>query len=282
MNNLEALDYGIKLLKKNKISSYNIDSELLLANIQNLSRESLLINLDRIIKKKKYYDYKKLLKRRIKKEPIAYILKKKEFWNSKFSVNKNVLIPRPETEIIVEEILNIIETKSSKNILDVGTGSGCILLSIIKERPNCKGTALDISKNALNIAKTNAKMHHLENKIKFVNIDIDKFQSSKYDLIVTNPPYIKLGDFKRLGDDIKLYEPKLALDGGSDGYKEIKKIISKSSKLLKYNGKLVIEIGDKQKNRTTLELKKNGFFINKICKDLSGKCRVLIATKIFK
>ena len=146
MNNLEALDYGIKLLKKNKISSYNIDSELLLANIQNLSRESLLINLDRIIKKKKYYDYKKLLQRRIKKEPIAYILKKKEFWNSKFSVNKNVLIPRPETEIIVEEILNIIETKSSKNILDVGTGSGCILLSIIKERPNCKGTALDISR----------------------------------------------------------------------------------------------------------------------------------------
>ena len=220
MNNLEALDYGIKFLKKNKISSYNIDSELLLANIQNLSRESLLINLDQIIKKKKYYSYKKLLLRRIKKEPIAYILKKKEFWNSKFCVSKNVLIPRPETEIIVEEILNIIETKSSKNILDVGTGSGCILLSIIKERPNCKGTALDISKKALNIAKTNAKMHHLENKIKFENIDIDKFKHSKYDLIVSNPPYISKIEFKRLEDNVKQFEPKIALIAGVDGLKQ--------------------------------------------------------------
>ncbi len=237
MNNLEALDYGIKLLKKNKISSYNIDSELLLANIQNLSRESLLINLDRIIKKKKYYDYKKLLQRRLKKEPIAYILKKKEFWNSKFSVNKNVLIPRPETEIIVEEILNIIENKSSKNILDVGTGSGCILLSIIKERPNCKGTALDISKNALNIAKTNAKMHHLENKIKFKNIDIDKFMHCKYDLIVSNPPYINIIEFKRLEDNVKQFEPKIALEAGVDGLKIIKNLIIKSKKLLKKNVK---------------------------------------------
>ena len=121
MNNLEALDYGIKLLKQNKITSYNIDSELLLSNILNLSRENLLINLGKKIKKKNYYNYKKLLQRRIKTEPIAYILKKKEFWKNKFCVNKNVLIPRPETEIIVEEILNIVESKSSKNILDVGT-----------------------------------------------------------------------------------------------------------------------------------------------------------------
>ena len=278
MNNLEALDYGIKFLKKNKISSYNIDSELLLANIQNLSRESLLINLDRIIKKKKYYDYKKLLQRRIKKEPIAYILKKKEFWNSKFSVNKNVLIPRPETEIIVEEILNIIETKSSKNILDVGTGSGCILLSIIKERPNCKGTALDISKNALNIAKTNAKMHHLENKIKFENIDIDKFKDNKYDFVVSNPPYINEIDLKRLEDNVRLFEPMNALKAGLDGLTEIKKLILKSKKLLKLNGKLIFEIGAKQELIIKDFLRKNGYYINKICKDLSLKPRVIIST----
>ena len=281
MNNLEALDYGIKLLKKNKISSYNIDSELLLANIQNLSRESLLINLDRIIKKKKYYDYKKLLQRRIKKEPIAYILKKKEFWNSKFSVNKNVLIPRPETEIIVEEILNIIETKSSKNILDVGTGSGCILLSIIKERPNCKGTALDISKNALNIAKTNAKMHHLENKIKFKNIDIDKFMHCKYDLIVSNPPYINIIEFKRLEDNVKQFEPKIALEAGVDGLKIIKNLIIKSKKLLKKNGKLIFEIGEKQENKVKNFLMKNNFYINKVCKDFRSCPRVIVSTKLF-
>ena len=281
MNNLEALDYGIKLLKKNKISSYNIDSELLLANIQNLSRESLLINLDRIIKKKKYYDYKKLLQRRIKKEPIAYILKKKEFWNSKFSVNKNVLIPRPETEIIVEEILNIIETKSSKNILDVGTGSGCILLSIIKERPNCKGTALDISKKALNIAKTNAKMHHLENKIKFENIDIDKFMHCKYDLIVSNPPYINKIEFKRLEDNVKQFEPKIALEAGVDGLKIIKNLIIKSKKLLKKNGKLIFEIGEKQENKVKNFLMKHNFYINKVCKDLRSCPRVIVSTKLF-
>ena len=281
MNNLEALDYGIKLLKKNKITSYNIDSELLLANIQNLSRESLLINLDRIIKKKKYYDYKKLLQRRIKKEPIAYILKKKEFWNSKFSVNKNVLIPRPETESIVEEILNIIENKSSKNILDVGTGSGCILLSIIKERPNCKGTALDISKNALNIAKTNAKMHHLENKIKFENIDIDKFMHCKYDLIVSNPPYINKIEFKRLEDNVKQFEPKIALEAGVDGLKIIKNLIIKSKKLLKKNGKLIFEIGEKQENKVKNFLMKNNFYINKVCKDFRSCPRVIVSTKLF-
>ena len=208
-------------------------------------------------------------------------LKKKEFWNSKFCVSKNVLIPRPETEIIVEEILNIIETKSSKNILDVGTGSGCILLSIIKERPNCKGTALDISKNALNIAKTNAKMHHLENKIKFENIDIDKFMHCKYDLIVSNPPYINKIEFKRLEDNVKQFGPKIALEAGVDGLKIIKNLIIKSKKLLKKNGKLIFEIGEKQENKVKNFLMKNNFYINKVCKDFRSCPRVIVSTKLF-
>ena len=278
MNNLEALDYGIKLLKQNKITSYNIDSELLLSNILNLSRENLLINLGKKIKKKNYYNYKKLLQRRIKNEPIAYILKKKEFWKNKFCVNKNVLIPRPETEIIVEEILNIVESKSSKNILDVGTGSGCIILSIIKERPNCKATAIDISKNALKVAKTNAKMHHLENKIKFENIDIDKFKDNKYDFVVSNPPYINEIDLRRLEDNVRLFEPMNALKAGLDGLTEIKKLILKSKKLLKLNGKLIFEIGAKQELIIKDFLRKNGYYINKICKDLSLKPRVIIST----
>ena len=282
MNYQKIIDRGFSLLRKRKIENAHLDSQLILSKILKKKREDILINLNKIINKKSIKEFNFLLSKRLKNEPIAYILGSKEFWKSKFLVNRSVLIPRPETEHLVEEILKIIKRNESKKILDVGTGSGCIIISILKERPKCRVTAVDISVKALNVAKSNAKMHHLENKIKFVNIDIDKFQSSKYDLIVTNPPYIKLGDFKRLGDNIKLYEPKLALDGGLDGYKEIRKIISKSSKLLKYNGKLVIEIGDKQKNRTTLELKKNGFFINKICKDLSGKCRVLIATKTFK
>ena len=278
MNNLEALNFGEKFLKIDKIESYKIDSELLLCDVLNLSRENLLINLDKIIKKETYNKFKKLLLRRKKKEPIAYILKKKEFWNNKFFINNSVLIPRPETEIIVEEILNILKVNASKNLLDVGTGSGCIILSILKERANCKGTAIDISKKALNVAKINAKMHHLENKIKFENIDIDKFKHCKYDFIISNPPYINKIDLKRLEDDVRLFEPSIALKAGLDGLTEIKKLILRSKKLLKLNGKLIFEIGFNQEKVIKDFLIKNGYYINKVCKDLSFKPRVIIST----
>ena len=278
MNNLEALNFGEKFLKIDKIESYKIDSELLLCDVLNLSRENLLINLDKIIKKETYNKFKKLLLRRKKKEPIAYILKKKEFWNNKFFINNSVLIPRPETEIIVEEILNILKVNASKNLLDVGTGSGCIILSILKERANCKGTAIDISKKALNVAKINAKMHHLENKIKFENIDIDKFKHCKYDFIISNPPYINKIDLKRLEDDVRLFEPSIALKAGLDGLTEIKKLILRSKKLLKLNGKLIFEIGLNQEKVIKDFLIKNGYYINKVCKDLSFKPRVIIST----
>ena len=281
MNYLEALNIGSKLLRKYGIKSYILDSELLLANILKIPREMLLINLDKKIEKKKYFKYIKFIHRRKKNEPMAYILKKKEFWNYNFFVNSNVLIPRPETEIIVEEILKKTSYMSSKSILDVGTGSGCIIISVIKNRPTCKGTALDISKNALKIVKYNAKMHHLHNKINFINIDIDKFNHNKYDFIVSNPPYINLFNLKRLEDNVKCFEPKLALQAGIDGFKEINKLILKSGKLLKKNGYLIFEIGDKQKEKTKDLLKNNGFYINKICKDIRFNPRVIISTKLY-
>ena len=168
----------------------------------------------------------------------------------------------------------------SMKILDIGTGSGCLVVSLLKDRCGSTATAIDISKEALKVAKINAKLHHLENKIKFFNIDIDKFTSNKYDLIISNPPYIKKTDLNRLDDDVKLYEPRLALYGGITGFDEIRKIINKSYNLLKYNGKLIIEIGDKQRNYTIRILLENGFYVNKICKDLSGKDRCLVSTKI--
>ena len=168
------------------------------------------------------------------------------------------------------------------NILDIGTGSGCIIISILKERSKCRATAIDISNKALKNAKTNAKLHQLENKIKFINIDIDKFETSKYDLILSNPPYIKNVDYNRLDDDVRLFEPKLALSGGVDGFREIRKIIKKCSILLKDNGSLIIEIGDSQRNHSVEILKRNGFYVKKICKDLSGKDRCIISTKINK
>ena len=165
MNYFQTLKFGSHRLKSSNISTHILDSEILLSFVLNLPREKILINLDSNIKKSIYNDYKILISRRETKEPIAYIINKKEFWKNNFYINNDVLIPRPETEIIVEELLKSTKDNSSKKILEIGTGSGCIVISIIKERANFYATAIDISKKAINIAKFNAKMHHLSNKL---------------------------------------------------------------------------------------------------------------------
>ena len=281
MNYLNTLNYGNKILKSNEINSHRLDTELLLANVLNKSREELLTNLDENMDPNKLIKFIKLLKRRKRKEPIAYIFSRKEFWKYDFIVNRDVLIPRPETEIIIEEVLKLTRPNSSKYILDVGTGTGCIILSLIKERPKCRGIALDFSKKAINTAISNAKLHHIQNKIKFINIDVDKFNYNKYDFIVSNPPYINDINFKRLDENVRVFEPKLALKAGIDGLKIIRKLILKSKKLLKKNGKLIFEIGENQKDICTDLLLKNGFYVNKICKDLYSTPRVIVSTKKF-
>ncbi len=279
MNYKDAINLGSRTLKSNNIKSYNLDSELLLAKTLNLTREEILINLQTQINQKKLLDFRKLINRRKLNEPIAYILNSKEFWKYKFYVNYNVLIPRPETEMIVEESLKNINFDKSIKLLDIGTGSGCIIISILNDRPNCYGSAIDICEKALKVAKYNAKMHHLTNKINFINMDIDKFLNCKYDFIISNPPYIKKFDLKRLESNVRLYEPAVALEAGADGFSGIKKIIIKSSKLLKKNGQLIFEIGEKQVEYSKYLLKKNGFYINKICNDFYSKPRVIRSTK---
>ena len=207
-------------------------------------------------------------------------MKKKEFWKHTFFVNKDVLIPRPETEIIIDELLKEIGLESSKYLLDVGTGSGCIIVSILKERSNCAGTAIDISQKALNVAKYNAKIHQIQNKINFINIDIDKHIYNKYDFVLSNPPYINKFELNRLDSNVKSYEPHLALEAGVDGLNLIRKLILKSKILLKKRGKLIFEIGEKQLNKSKDLLLRNGFYINKICKDIYLKPRVIISTKL--
>ena len=280
MNCSEVISNAAYILKENLIKNPYLDSEMLLSKALKIKRENLLTNLNMKLKNKDIIKFNKLIERRRKKEPIAYILGYKSFWKSNFKVNQDVLIPRPETEHVIEEVLKIIPKSASYNILDVGTGSGCLIVSIILERQRSRGTAIDISKNAINIAKYNAKIQHIENRIKFVNSNIDKFNRGKYDLIISNPPYIKKFKIKYLEDDVKLYEPKVALDGGIDGYSNLKKVIKKSSKLLKTKGKLILEIDDKQKNITNKILKQNGFYTNKIVKDLAKKYRCIVSTKI--
>ena len=280
MNYLETLNFGNKILKTSNIKSYRLDSEIILSKVINKPREYLLTNLRNNIDQKNFNNFLGFLKRRKKNEPIAYIFGEKEFWKNSFLVNKHVLIPRPETELIIEEVLKLTEKNSSKRFLDVGTGSGCLALSLIKERPQSYFTAIDISKNAINIAKINAKMHHLENKIKFVDIDIDKFKDNKYDFIVSNPPYINEINLKRLDKNVVCYEPLQALRAGKDGLNTIKKLIFKSKKLLRKNGKLIFEIGEKQKYMITELLLKNRFYINKIRNDLKCYPRVIISTNL--
>ena len=280
MNYQEILNQGSQILRANNIKSSNLDCELILSKILNKPREEILINLENTINKDQKNKFIFYLNKRKNKNPISYILGYKFFWKYKFYINKSALIPRPESEHIIEQTLKYMPIGKQMKILDIGTGSGCLIISILKDRPKCLATAIDISKEALKVAKINANLHHLQNKIKFFNIDIDKFNSSKYDLIISNPPYINKVDLNRLDEDVKLYEPKLALYGGITGFEEIKKIIKKSSKLLRYNGKLIIEIGYKQKNKTIKILLENGFYINKICKDFSGKDRCLVSTNI--
>ncbi len=274
------LNRASDLLKNFSIKKTRLDSELLLSSSLKISRESLLLNLNKEIKLNENKKFKLLLEKRAKKMPVAYILGYKDFWKSKFLVNNSVLIPRPETELIVEESLNYLPKSRYKKILDIGTGSGCILISILLERPKSIGVGLDISKNAIKIARINAKLQHVYNRIKFVNTNVDKYNSDKYDLVVSNPPYIERIKVSRLEEDIRNFEPKLALDGGNDGYSKIEKVIKKSTKLLKRNGNLILEIGYDQFSYVSRLLEKYGFYIKKFSKDLSKKNRCVVAQNV--
>ena len=276
----EALFQGSKILKFNNIRSFNLDSEILLSSSLQLDRSQLILNLNKKIKKKEKDLFFNYIDRRKKSEPIAYITGYKEFWKNKFKVDKNVLIPRPDTEVIVEQVLDDLNINSSKKILDIGTGSGCILLSILRERKKCIGVGVDISKNAIKLAKYNAKIQHIKNRIRFLNSDIDNFYGDKYDLIISNPPYVKLHKINSLDRDIKSFEPKVALNGGVDGYTKIRLTIKKSSTLIKKRGKLFLEVGIDQTRETLKLLKLNGFYTNKVVKDLANINRCLVSTKI--
>ena len=276
MNALEIIKIGSNLLKKKQISSHILDSEILLSKTLNKSREEILINLDQTIDEKDILIFKKYLQRRFRNEPIAYILEEKEFWSQKFKINKDTLIPRPETELLVNELLKIYENKQI-TILDIGTGSGCIIISLLSNLKKATGTGIDISKNAILIAKKNAFKYKLSNRLKFLNKSFDNLFGKKFDLIVSNPPYIERKDIKNLSDDIKKYEPIMALDGGNDGLDLIKKVIYKSQYILKIKGMLALEIGNEQIKKVSKILIDNNFRIRHVIKDYKNNVRCVLA-----
>ncbi len=279
MNALELIIRGSSKLKKSQVLSHKLDSEIILSKILNKKREEILINLNQKMNLETIRKFNLMIKRRYLKEPMAYIIKEKEFWSKNFKVNNHTLIPRPETELMVEILAKIYRNKKIF-ILDIGTGSGCILISLLSELKDSKGLGIDISSKALLIAKENAKIQGITDKIKFWNRNFIDIYNSKFDLVVSNPPYIMKKDIKNLAEDVKYYEPKLALDGGNDGLDVIKKVIYKTKNILKINGILALEIGNGQFKIVSKLLIKNNFKVKHIIKDYRDNVRCLISKLI--
>ena len=276
MNILDLISKGSYKLKNNSILSYRLDSEILLSKVLKKSRERVIIDQEEKVCKERLLKFNFLIKRRSRKEPIAYILNEKEFWSKKFLVSKNTLIPRPETELMVEKLVEINKGKSI-SILDAGTGSGCIIISLLSELKNASGIGIDICRKAVFVAKKNAKFHNLTSNLKFYCKPVQKIFNKKFDLVVSNPPYIQSRDIRDLDEDVKNYEPLVALDGGNDGLDVIKKVIYKAKEILKINGMLAIEIGSGQNKKVSKILNKNKFTIVYRIKDFKNNIRCIIS-----
>ena len=272
-----ALKKGQSILIDNNIISAKLDSEILMSQAIRKNKKFIILNLHKEIKKRDLDYFDNLIQERAKSKPIAQI-KKKDFWKYEFIVNNNVLIPRPDTEILIEQALKLVKNKNRLQILDIGIGSGCILMSILKEKKNFIGTGIDISNKSLQISKVNGQKLRINNRLRLFKSNIDNFNTGKYDLIVSNPPYIKKSNLKCLEKDIG-FEPKQALDGGLDGLSEIRKVINKSSELIKRSGHFIIEIGFDQKNKVKKILRDKGFYIKKTIKDLSNHDRCIVSIK---
>ena len=280
MNSLELLKIGSSILKEKKISSFNLDSEILLSKVLKKKKQDIYLNLNEKINDKYFKKYFDLIYRRSINEPVAYILKKKEFWSKFFYVTKDTLIPRPETELMVERLIKKYKNKKNISILDMGTGSGCIIISLLSELDSSYGVGIDISHKAIEIAKKNSISNCVDKKIKFLNISFSNYFNKKYDLIVSNPPYISKREFRCLSDDIKKFEPRIALDGGNDGLDLIKKVIYKTREILKINGTLALEIGNKQFRKVSKILINNNFKIEFRVNDYRDNTRCIIAKKL--
>ena len=268
-----------QLLKNKNIISHELDVQVILSDIMGVTRNFFIANSHINVSINTIKKFNHAIKRRINREPVAYIIGKKEFWSQDFTVNQATLVPRPETELLIYKVVDFFKNKRI-NVLDIGTGSGCILLSILKELDFSRGVGIDISTKAIKTAQINSKNLNLFHQSKFKVFDISKFNVGKYDLIVSNPPYIPSKDIKNLSKDIINYEPLVALNGGLDGLDLIRKVIYKSNSLLKRNGLLAIEIGFNQYLKVSSLLRQHGF------REMSRECdhnhnvRCIISTKV--
>ena len=265
-------------MKEKNISNPELDLRILLKHASYDKKDKILSNLD--LKKINLKYFRLLISRRLNSEPISKIIKKKNFWKSEFYVNSHVLDPRPETELIVEEVLSNVEDRNKElKILDIGTGSGCIAISLAKELVNSKITGIDISKKAIEVARRNVKFHNLDNQINLKLLSFDSIKS-KYDIIISNPPYVDERQYKNLQIEIKKYEPKVALIGGKDGLKFYRLFAKKIEKIMKKKSYFIIEIGHNQLNSCLNIFKNTNLNLKKISKDMQKIDRTLTFFKI--
>ena len=278
----EAIAFAEQELKRSNNLNSRLDSEILVSHLINVPREIIHFKLKENLPSNKTEELQKLVNRRAKKEPIAYILNNKEFWSTNFYVDRSVLIPRPETEVLIDLILSHINNKYNYfSILDIGTGSGCILISLLKELIKAKGIGIDKSSKAIAIANKNSISQQVNNRVVFKNLNLEEIKfDKKFDLIVSNPPYLPDVSLKNLNLDIKLYEPKIALQGGVQGLDFLYKIINLASKILKINGLLALEIGDNQFHILAKYLNNNRFKILDKYTLINKQVRCLLATKL--
>jgi release factor glutamine methyltransferase len=288
MTGLELLNWSTNRLKDHRIENPRLNAELLLARSLNLSREGLYRNLHGQLKEKERETLEKMIQRRISGEPLQYILEKQEFWSIDLKVDPRVLIPRPETELLVEQSLLILSENSFggvPSILEIGTGSGAIAIALAKEVKDIFLIATDISRDAIVLARENAKSAGIQDRIKFVNGDLfgplhPSKERKPFDLILSNPPYIIRHEIGFLAIEVREYEPTIALDGGEDGLEFYRRLISQAPFYLREGGWLLLEIGQDQREMVSKLIEEQGTFLKSECvPDLSGFERVVKAKK---
>lgn len=275
----ELYRLGKENLSQNSIETPGLEAYLLLSELDLVNDMSEIYSkFDKEIGQDCIDKFKDLMDRRVRREPIAYIMGEKEFYSKSYKVSPGVLIPRPETELLVDETINLAMQIESPSILEIGTGSGCISVTISSYINNAKILASDISLQTLNVAKENVANHNKEDKISLLRSDLaSSFKSNSFDIIVSNPPYIPDNEFAELESGVKDFEPKIALSGGEDGLVYIRKIISESKRVLKDVGWCVLEIGHNQKPIVEELFNKNGFTEITTTNDLNNIERVIKA-----